>query len=222
MRSEAGALALVGTYAATVVLRVVPAGLRRAWAERELRGVREAYRARRPWSLRPLLVVPVGFVTTFLVGALVPRFPDDPSGKPGEPVSVRGVWREIEHAANGLDRALPGLGQLAEAIAAIGSATGPGEEKRPGQTARAAGMRAKHPVVIVPGFTTTGLEVWKAGKCAEGVGFKQRLWGNLGMIASVLGMSGECLLEHLSLDQDTGLDPADGVSTCSAASEERD
>ena len=150
MRLAAVALAVAGLYAASLVLRVVPAGLRRAWAERELRGVREAYRARRPWSLRPLLAVPVGFVTTFLVGALVPRV-DDPSGKPGEPPgSVRGVWREIEHAANGLDRTLPGLGQLAEAIAAIGSATGAGEEKRPGQTARVAGMRAKHPVVIIP------------------------------------------------------------------------
>ena len=46
------------------------------------------------------------------------------------------------------------------------------------------------------------------GLTHDHVSFKQRLWGNMGMISSVLGMSGECLLEHLSLDQETGLDPA--------------
>ena len=38
------------------------------------------------------------------------------------------------------------------------------------------GLRAKHPVVFVPGIVTAGLELWEGHQCAEGL-FRKRLWG---------------------------------------------
>ncbi|CAL5398532.1 unnamed protein product [Camellia sinensis] len=66
------------------------------------------------------------------------------------------------------------------------------------------GLTAKHPVVFVPGIVTGGLELWEGHQCAEGL-FRKRLWG---------GTFGEvykrplCWVEHMSLDNETGLDPS--------------
>lgn len=65
------------------------------------------------------------------------------------------------------------------------------------------GLKVKHPVVFVPGIVTGGLELWEGHQCAEGL-FRKRLWG---------GTFGEvykrplCWVEHMSLDNETGLDP---------------
>ncbi|KAG2712823.1 hypothetical protein I3760_04G144200 [Carya illinoinensis] len=66
------------------------------------------------------------------------------------------------------------------------------------------GLKVKHPVVFVPGIVTGGLELWEGHQCAEGL-FRKRLWG---------GSFGElykrplCWVEHISLDNETGLDPS--------------
>ncbi|XVF86862.1 hypothetical protein PTKIN_Ptkin18bG0075900 [Pterospermum kingtungense] len=73
----------------------------------------------------------------------------------------------------------------------------------PGEKLKKEGLEAKHPVVFVPGIVTGGLELWEGRKCAEGL-FRKRLWG---------GTFGEvykrplCWVEHMSLDNETGLDP---------------
>lgn len=42
--------------------------------------------------------------------------------------------------------------------------------------------RPKHPVVIVPGFVNTGLELWKSKPCiAKRTQFRQRMWGTPAM-----------------------------------------
>ncbi|CAI9114389.1 OLC1v1015106C1 [Oldenlandia corymbosa var. corymbosa] len=74
----------------------------------------------------------------------------------------------------------------------------------PGVKLQKEGLKAKHPVVFVPGIVTGGLELWEGHQCAEGL-FRKRLWG---------GTFGEvykrplCWVEHMSLDNETGLDPA--------------
>lgn len=74
----------------------------------------------------------------------------------------------------------------------------------PGLKLAKEGLRAKHPVVFVPGIVTGGLELWEGHQCAEGL-FRKRLWG---------GTFGElykrplCWVEHMSLDNETGLDPS--------------
>ncbi|KAL3699140.1 hypothetical protein R1sor_017162 [Riccia sorocarpa] len=72
----------------------------------------------------------------------------------------------------------------------------------PGVKLAKEGLVAKHPVVFVPGIVTGGLELWQGKPCAEGL-FRKRLWG---------GTFGEvykrpyCWMEHMSLDNETGLD----------------
>lgn len=53
--------------------------------------------------------------------------------------------------------------------------TGPLQDP-PGVKLREEGLRAKHPVVFVPGIVTGGLELWEGHQCAEGL-FRKRLWG---------------------------------------------
>ncbi|KAJ4824782.1 Phospholipid:diacylglycerol acyltransferase 1 [Turnera subulata] len=73
----------------------------------------------------------------------------------------------------------------------------------PGVKLAKEGLEVKHPVVFVPGIVTCGLELWEGKQCAEGL-FRKRLWG---------GTFGEvykrplCWVEHMSLDNETGLDP---------------
>ncbi|KAL0319425.1 UNVERIFIED_CONTAM: Phospholipid:diacylglycerol acyltransferase 1 [Sesamum angustifolium] len=66
------------------------------------------------------------------------------------------------------------------------------------------GLQAKHPVVFVPGDCDWKLELWEDIVAPMGL-FRKRLWG---------GTFGEvykrplCWVEHMSLDNETGLDPS--------------
>eukprot|EP01012_Entosiphon_sulcatum_P016559 TRINITY_DN21482_c0_g1_i2.p1 TRINITY_DN21482_c0_g1~~TRINITY_DN21482_c0_g1_i2.p1 ORF type:complete len:418 (-),score=58.94 TRINITY_DN21482_c0_g1_i2:651-1883(-) len=78
-------------------------------------------------------------------------------------------------------------------------------EKRPGQLLAEQGLRAKYPVVLLPGLVTTGLEIWSGEACAMKY-FRQRMWGTLTMVQTML-LQPECWLQHMALDIGTGLDP---------------
>ncbi|KAK6163440.1 hypothetical protein DH2020_000304 [Rehmannia glutinosa] len=73
----------------------------------------------------------------------------------------------------------------------------------PGARLSRQGLTALHPVVMVPGIVTGGLELWEGRACSEGL-FRQRLWG--GSFTEIFKRP-MCWLEHLSLDNETGLDP---------------
>jgi len=75
----------------------------------------------------------------------------------------------------------------------------------PGAAAAAAGFGPHHPVVLVPGFVTSSLELWSGPKCAQKY-FRSRFWGGLSMTTRLLGDK-RCWLETMALDQRTGLDP---------------
>ncbi|EED96074.1 Phospholipid:diacylglycerol acyltransferase, partial [Thalassiosira pseudonana CCMP1335] len=64
---------------------------------------------------------------------------------------------------------------------------------------------AKHPIVMIPGFVTSGLELWAGRDCFK-KHFRQRLWGSVSMARTFLA-DRECWREHLSLDPKTGMDP---------------
>jgi len=76
--------------------------------------------------------------------------------------------------------------------------------KRPGAALRKSGLRAKHPVVLVPGIVTTGLELWHGEECANGY-FRQRMWGTMTMVQIIM-LNTRCWLKHMSLCPDTGQD----------------
>ncbi|GAX78751.1 hypothetical protein CEUSTIGMA_g6188.t1 [Chlamydomonas eustigma] len=86
-----------------------------------------------------------------------------------------------------------------------GTASPPSGVGRPGGVAADRGWRAKHPVVLIPGFVTSALELWQGHECARRY-FRKRMWGSLGMIESYL-RDQECYFKHLSLHPETGLDP---------------
>lgn len=46
----------------------------------------------------------------------------------------------------------------------------------PGTRLRREGLTPLHPVVLVPGIVTGGLELWEGKPCSEGL-FRKRLWG---------------------------------------------
>jgi hypothetical protein len=54
-------------------------------------------------------------------------------------------------------------------------------ETYPGLDAKAKNYSAKYPIVLIPGFVTTGLEVWQGEECASSL-FRSRLWGALSML----------------------------------------
>jgi phospholipid:diacylglycerol acyltransferase len=76
---------------------------------------------------------------------------------------------------------------------------------RPGFQMASDGARGKYPVVMIPGFVTSGLEVWQGKACAKKY-FRQRVWGGVGSVQHWL-MERHCVLEHLALDPVTGKDP---------------
>ncbi|GJR04271.1 hypothetical protein Tco_0527255 [Tanacetum coccineum] len=53
--------------------------------------------------------------------------------------------------------------------------TGPTPDA-PGVKLHKEGLKAKHPVVFVPGIVTGGLELWEGHPCMNGL-FRKRLWG---------------------------------------------
>ncbi|CAI6012214.1 unnamed protein product [Closterium sp. NIES-65] len=77
------------------------------------------------------------------------------------------------------------------------------EVEPPGARLAGEGVKAKHPVVFVPGIVTGGLELWEGRPCAADL-FRKRLWG--GTFGDAYRRPG-CWMEHMLLDNETGLDP---------------
>ena len=79
------------------------------------------------------------------------------------------------------------------------------DEERIGQRMSQKGVRVGHPVVMIPGIITTGLEVWDGEACMKSY-FRQRIWGSSSMLQSILS-DPDCWVRHLALNSTTGLDP---------------
>jgi len=77
---------------------------------------------------------------------------------------------------------------------------------RPGYILRQQGATATYPVVMIPGFITSGLELWEGEECARSY-FRQKLWGSLPILVQSFFTDNECWRRHLSLNPDNGMDP---------------
>ncbi|PVH87849.1 LACT-domain-containing protein [Cadophora sp. DSE1049] len=73
----------------------------------------------------------------------------------------------------------------------------------------AQGVRAKHPVIMVPGVISTGLESWGTTNSSRQY-FRKRLWGSWSMMRALV-LDKEGWKKHIMLDKFTGLDPAGGI-----------
>ncbi|KAI0198649.1 Lecithin:cholesterol acyltransferase-domain-containing protein [Astrocystis sublimbata] len=74
-----------------------------------------------------------------------------------------------------------------------------------GVKARAEGLGVHHPVIMVPGVISTGLESWGTGNTSRPY-FRKRLWGSWTMMRALLSDK-EVWKQHIMLDKKTGLDP---------------
>ena len=91
-------------------------------------------------------------------------------------------------------------------VTAVGDMLLPGQyEVEAGRKASRAGFKAKHPVVIIPGIVSTGLELWRGKPCMDG-NFRKRIWGSMSMM-KMIASSLQCWIQHMSLDRNTGADP---------------
>ncbi|KAF2001411.1 phospholipid:diacylglycerol acyltransferas-like protein [Amniculicola lignicola CBS 123094] len=74
-----------------------------------------------------------------------------------------------------------------------------------GMHARSQGITATHPVIMIPGVISTGLESWGVEEASKQY-FRKRLWGSWTMMrALVLDKQG--WKRHIMLDKITGMDP---------------
>ncbi|KAK0384314.1 hypothetical protein NLU13_8402 [Sarocladium strictum] len=74
-----------------------------------------------------------------------------------------------------------------------------------GLKARAEGLDAYHPIIMVPGVISTGLESWGTANISRGY-FRKRLWGSWTMMRALV-LDKESWKQHIMLDKRTGLDP---------------
>ncbi|CDK27017.1 unnamed protein product [Kuraishia capsulata CBS 1993] len=78
-----------------------------------------------------------------------------------------------------------------------------------GKQMKGVGLEAKHPVVMIPGVISTGIESWSlegTEECPSEPHFRKRLWGSFYMIRTMV-LDKACWLKHIMLDPETGLDP---------------
>lgn len=74
-----------------------------------------------------------------------------------------------------------------------------------GLKARAEGLDAHHPMIMIPGVISTGLESWGTLNVSRPY-FRKRLWGSWSMMRALV-MEKEVWKQHIMLDKKTGLDP---------------
>ncbi len=127
--------------------------------------------------------------------------------------SVKLVWVliAVSMLASGLAVVLlPALGDALRPHFQSGGILGPSEQspppaQRPGEILAAEGLRKKHPMVFIPGITSTGLEVWQGHECLRSH-FRERIWGGTLMLRKLL-LHNSCWIQHMLLNETTGLDP---------------
>lgn len=74
-----------------------------------------------------------------------------------------------------------------------------------GLKVRSEGLTAHHPIVMVPGVISTGLESWGTSNISLPY-FRKRLWGSWSMMRALV-LDKETWKAHVMLDKKTGLDP---------------
>lgn len=74
-----------------------------------------------------------------------------------------------------------------------------------GRSLGAQGYTADHPVILIPGIVSTGLESWTTDERSASY-FRKRLWGTTTMMRTIV-FEKDMWVRHLSLDPTTGIDP---------------
>ncbi|KAJ2896294.1 phospholipid:diacylglycerol acyltransferase [Zalerion maritima] len=78
-----------------------------------------------------------------------------------------------------------------------------------GMKVKSEGLRAHHPVILIPGVISTGLESWGTGNFSRQY-FRKRLWGSWSMMRALV-LDKENWKNHIMLEKETGLDPPNDI-----------
>ncbi|KZP19600.1 phospholipid:diacylglycerol acyltransferase [Athelia psychrophila] len=97
--------------------------------------------------------------------------------------------------------------RLRSSIPEVWNLANDGREFQVGAAMKARGLTAHHPVVLVPGIVSTGLESWSTHPDYRPF-FRQKLWGGFNMLSQVT-FNKERWIAAMMLDPITGLDPGD-------------
>lgn len=96
-----------------------------------------------------------------------------------------------------------------------------GREFQVGERMKERGLTAQHPVILIPGVISTGLESWSTSPEHRPF-FRQKLWGRSSMLSQVM-FNKEKWIAAMLLDPVTGLDPpgikiraAEGIDAASS------
>ncbi|KAF8891737.1 Lecithin:cholesterol/phospholipid:diacylglycerol acyltransferase [Infundibulicybe gibba] len=81
-----------------------------------------------------------------------------------------------------------------------------GREFQVGESIKARGLSAKHPVILIPGVVSTGLESWSTSPDYRAF-FREKLWGGFNMVSQVT-FNREKWISAMMLDPVTGIDAA--------------
>ncbi|KDQ11270.1 hypothetical protein BOTBODRAFT_35570 [Botryobasidium botryosum FD-172 SS1] len=95
--------------------------------------------------------------------------------------------------------------QLTEKVLAPAKSWLENRDFKVGEALAEEGLSAHHPIIIVPGIISTGLESWSTSPEYRHY-FRKRLWGTATMIRAVV-TEREKWVAALTLDHETGLDP---------------
>lgn len=96
-----------------------------------------------------------------------------------------------------------------------------GREFKVGEEMAERGLSAEHPVILIPGIISTGLESWSTSPEYRTF-FREKLWGGFNMLSQVT-FNKEKWIQAMMLDPVTGLDPpgvkiraAEGIDAASS------
>lgn len=79
-----------------------------------------------------------------------------------------------------------------------------------GKSMREKGLKMKHPIVFIPGYITTALEMWEGLECTSHQNSRSKIWGGFDMMAKLF-LDRACWIQHMKLDPKTGLDPNERI-----------
>ncbi|PPQ62922.1 hypothetical protein CVT24_006162 [Panaeolus cyanescens] len=160
----------------------------------------------RPFFIKGRFLFPLGIFFGILLGfAFV------------EPEDIQTLHSHVSTLANEYDINIPQLpdidlsrmevewARLKNSIPEVWKFNNDGREFQAGQTMKARGLTAQHPVILIPGIISTALESWSTTPEYRPF-FREKLWGGFNMLSQVT-FNKESWISSMMLDPVTGLDP---------------
>ncbi|KIK78139.1 hypothetical protein PAXRUDRAFT_834720 [Paxillus rubicundulus Ve08.2h10] len=175
-------------------------------------------RVERPFFAKARFVLPFGIILGLLLGCLLNNM-QEMHAHLGLLMEERDISLRIPEID--FSRVEVEWGRLRSNIPPVWKLNNDGREFQAGEAMKRRGLTAQHPVVLVPGIVSTGLESWSTSPEYRAF-FREKLWGGFNMLSQVT-FNRDKWIAAMMLDPNTGLDPpgvkiraAEGVDAASS------